>query len=601
MGPGWSKTLAALSLLAGAAGALGGGANAAAAEISIRVGRRIGATAPTFLAHGWEPWTATTAFPLFSDPALLRTLSHLRGQTVRFGGISADFLAYTVDAEVTPPCRFNRPEGRPFSPGGQCPFSTGALDVVLDLCAGAGVGVMFDLNELIGRNCSQPKPPKNEWCGDTPAPWNVAPIIALLQHIEGRSRSGKAAPIALELGNELFAPAHLPRQQAIDDLSTLASLLQEVWGGSDPPPPFFGTGTNDCKRVPNTATIDALASLRNKTGLRTGFSFHSYPGNADTSWNRSVLSSFLLNTTWLRENVMAPATPCLGSLRGPNATASGAMSLPFAVTEAQSMCGGQFEPGAPTTSSFINGFFSIANLGMMAQAGAALVARWGMPQLLNLQPPTPFDPGTVASDFFLYLLYNATVGHSVLNVSGDAASDALVYAHCAKPERFGANGSVTLLAANPSSNAVTLSLNLPALPRLEYVLTAPPAASDPEGGEGGLASHHPVLNGEAGQPLRLGADGSLPALEPRFCSHVGSRQCGAALHSVCGGGSGAACDSCAGREQHRLRLAGCSSSDIRTWCTSQEGSCGQAITLPPQSQGFFVLLAANGPHCAGEA
>ena len=231
MGPGWSKTLAALSLLAGAAGALGGGANAAAAEISIRVGRRIGATAPTFLAHGWEPWTATTAFPLFSDPALLRTLSHLRGQTVRFGGISADWLAYTVDAEVTPPCRFNRPEGRPFSPGGQCPFSTGALDKLLRFLKTAGVGLMIDLNELTGRNCTQwgpsngryNKPGSPEWCGGVTgnstvaaAPWDTKPLKLPLEHIE---RNGIAGIVGVELGNELFAPQHLTPEQSFKDIA----------------------------------------------------------------------------------------------------------------------------------------------------------------------------------------------------------------------------------------------------------------------------------------------------------------------------------------------------------------------------------------------
>ena len=520
-----------LLLLAASSAGSAASTGASSGSVPITVGRRIGTTAKTFLAHGWEPWTATMAFEQFNDPALIATLSHLRGQTIRFGGITADWLAYTINSEVSLACNYNREAGKAFTAGGQCPFSSGALDLVLDLCASAGIGVMFDLNELIGRNCTQPKPPKNEWCGDSPAPWETAPVRAMLAHIEERGRSGKAIPVAFELGNELFAPQHMPRQTAIDDLSTLASLLEEIWVRGDPPP-FFATGTNDCKRVPNTATIDALAAIHNETGLQTGFSFHSYPGNQEASWNKTVLSSFLLNTTWLRTNVMKPATPCLGSLRGANATATGAMSLPFAVTEAQSMCGGTFAEGAATTSSFINGFFSIANLGMMAQAGAALVARWGIPDLLNLRGSGHWDTSTVASDFFLYLIYADTVGHGVLSVSGDKGSDALVYAHCGG-KRFGANGTVTVFAANPSSTAVTLDVSLPSRPRVEWVLTAP---------EGDLASQTLVLNNEKETPLSLGQDGSLPPMEGLFC--------------------GAA-------------------------------DCGAGLTLPPRSQGFFVLLAAQ--------
>jgi hypothetical protein len=48
-------------------------------------------------------------------------------------------------------------------------------------------------------------------------------------------------------------------------------------------------------------------------------------------------------------------------------------------------------------------------------AGVALLARWGIPQLLGLDfrrapAGTPWDPGAVASDLFLYVLYNRTVG-----------------------------------------------------------------------------------------------------------------------------------------------------------------------------------------------
>ena len=251
-------------------------------------------------------------------------------------------------------------------------------------------------------------------------------------------------------------------------------------------------------------------------------------------WNKSDLSSFLLNSSWLRNDVLAEAT-CLASLQ----QVPGAANLPVAVTEAQSMCGGSFEPGAPTTASFINGFFSIANLGQFARVGnVALVARWGIPELLNLHGAAKWDAAGVASDLFLYTIYSRTVGHGVLSVTGDEASDALVYAHCAS-ERFGSNGTVTVFGANPSLEAVSLAVSKPALPRIEYILTAP-------GGD--LASQTPVLNGDEERPLALGPDGSLPPMDGHFCGAEG---------------------------------------------------CADGLVLPPRSQGFFVLLAARADgECA---
>ena len=82
----------------------------------------------------------------------------------------------------------------------------------------------------------------------------------------------------------------------------------------------------------------------------------------------------------------------------------------------------------------------------------------------------PWDPAAVASDLYLYVLYNRTIGRRVLHVSGDETGDALVYAHCAKTGSGNHNnGSVTLMVANPSSVAISLSLSSPALPRLQYL------------------------------------------------------------------------------------------------------------------------------------
>jgi hypothetical protein len=206
-------------------------------------------------------------------------MSHLRGQTVRFGGISADWLTYVVNDMVTPECSFNH--NTPFTPGAvPCPFSTGALDLLLNFFNTSGIQMMFDLNELSGRNCTQenkatPWSPHHEYCGDDPAEWDTTALSMLLQHVHKRGLEGI---IGFELGNELFAPSHLPRETANEDIATLAALFKDVW--SKAPPRLFATGTNDCARNSNNDTMAALL----ETKINSGFSFHSYPGDVKGHW-----------------------------------------------------------------------------------------------------------------------------------------------------------------------------------------------------------------------------------------------------------------------------------------------------------------------------
>eukprot|EP01047_Picozoa_sp_COSAG01_P041988 COSAG01_NODE_3641_length_5838_cov_3.651333_2_plen_1151_part_00 len=527
--------------------------------VAVAVGGSVGTVASSFVAHGWEPWMATQAFSLFDDPAVVTAFGHLRGQTIRFGGITADWLEYVMDRTISAPCTWGQGGRTPFTPDGMCPFSTGAFDALRRFLDRAGVGLLFDLNVLVGRNCTQPEPHQhpdlvtagkgvpNEWCGDNPLPWNTSAVRVLLQHVFGNSnRTGSLARnrfVGFELGNELFAPRHITPQTAAGDIAIAADLLRSVWvageGSPLPPPRMFATGTNDCQHRNNSDTMAAL--LPSKLGMRSGFSWHSYPGNAQTSWNKSDLTSFLLNASWLRHEIISRTAPCLHAWNsGPRA--AGVLA---AVTEAAAMCGyNAIPPGKPTTSSFIHGFFSVAQLGQFAREGIALLARWGIPQLLGLDRRKshpahgmPWDPASVASDLFLYVLYNRTVGRRVLKVSGDENSDALVYAHCSKLGNN--NGSVTLMAANPSATSVKLSLSLPTRPRLEYVLTAP---------HGDLAAHTPVLNGNVAQPLQLATDGSLPRMPALFCAAHG-------------------------------------------------GACEEVITLPSQSWAFVVLLGARSSAC----
>ena len=637
-------------LLAADASATAATASSNTTEFQWRLGARISTTPSTFLSHGWESFQATCAIPLFNNNAFAATISHLAGQTIRVGGISADFMHYIKSANVSAPCEFS--VHQPFTNTGQCMFSTGAFDALLTGLRRAGVSMLFDLNELIGRNCTQavephihrepnydmmssPKPDhQHQYCGDSPLPWDTEPLRMLLTHVRDATAVGEAATatatatataasaslsagggggsssgklVGFELGNELFAPKHLPRDVAVSDIGQLGALFREIW--SDPSqyghiPPLYATGTNDCSSNNNSDILAAVESL--DLPVR-GFSFHNYPGNRQTWWNKSDLASYLLNTSWLRTETLRPVQPCLSAWNaGPRDR-----NVPAFVTEGAAMCGGSFESGAPTTTSFIHGFFSVAQLGQYARAGIGMIARWGIPDLLGTSGlPTPYatwTPALVAHDYWFYILYNTTMGAGVIDtgevlamenddaemnqirnnnqrqqnqnqnqnqngnngnrrdgrsatVASASSSLALVYAHCATPAFGGSrNGSVTLMAANPTASPVILDITgqqHPTLPRLEYVLTPP---------KGNLSAHAPLLNARS-PALVLNPSGALPPMPPVYCSSSSSSSSSS---------------------------NGDSSSDNGV----ENGTCGTKITLPPQSQAFFVLLHAAHKDC----
>ena len=112
-----------------------GHVGASGISICIAAEQAVATTPQHFLAHGWESFQASKALPYLSSPLLFKTFSLLRGQTVRIGGISADFFLYTNSTAVTDACDFRH---KPFTPAGvQCPFSTGAFDSLVDFLEAA--------------------------------------------------------------------------------------------------------------------------------------------------------------------------------------------------------------------------------------------------------------------------------------------------------------------------------------------------------------------------------------------------------------------------------------------------------------------------------
>jgi len=152
----------------------------------------------------------------FENPGFVKAFSYLRGQTIRWGGITADALAYTVDAAVSPGCPYATHKA--FTSTWPCKFSTGRFKKMLMFFKDAGVELMFDLNELTGRNCSQKglKPwQPDEWCGDKPLVWDTKPLRAFLEAIRDEGLVSEGI-MGFELGNELFRPPHLSHETAAE-------------------------------------------------------------------------------------------------------------------------------------------------------------------------------------------------------------------------------------------------------------------------------------------------------------------------------------------------------------------------------------------------
>ena len=464
----------------------------AATRITIAADALAGSTSPHFLAHGYEPFSLWIAMPrILASPSALALLGHLRGATVRIGGITADWVHLVNDTAVSAPCSYAHGAW-----GTVCSVTTGAVAAIVDAFTAAGISTVLDVNELLGRDCAQPSPRgggEAEWCGAAPPALDTRDIAMLVRWAAETGRLGEHAIAGLELGNELFSPPHLSHETAIADAALFARVANASHASGLP---LFAPATNDCARSNNSDIMEALL-LKG-----VGFSWHNYPGG-----NGASGIGFLLNASWLRAHTLGDGVACLAAWNAGGAASLRARGLAMAVTETAAVFG-TTPAGTANTSSFLHGFFTLSNLGQMAREGVDVVARWGLPSLVIAPPAADFSGAwAVAADYWLYVLYAAAVGRGFLAVSGDEVGDALVWAHCSSaPFGGGVNGSVTLLTLNPSDAPIALSLSLPTTPRVAFVLEAP-------GGD--VSTRAPTLNG--GEPLVAGAAGDLPPLQGAYC------------------------------------------------------------------------------------
>ena len=182
-----------------------------------------------------------------------------------------------------------------------------------------------------------------------------------------------------------------------------------------------------------------------------------------------------------------------------------------------------------------DGFFTIASIGGYARAG---VARWARTQITD--PCSTFaliqmKEGEVQWD--VAHDYFLLAIHQQVVGRGVLTTAGDAGSDAAVYAYCGvAPGSVVVTAVNVGNATLALVLaGVVTTPRLEWVFTAP---------GGNLSALAPLLNGNQ-PPLRLAPDGSLPAMPP--------------VEVIAGGAA--------------------------------------ALTMPPLSQAFFVLLASKAPAC----
>jgi len=554
--------------------------------LTIELQSTIATSSPLLSSHGWEAWQMLDSLHTMHNSRAEDIASHLSPSVIRVGGITGDWFRYILDSSIDDENDLIGIDSsqhllKGFWPSAPQNISIGQFYNLTSFMTLSNLSLLFDLNELFGRNCNTTKPgcqSCTDWCGSPPLypPWDMSNVREFLQrlHDDGMAGGAKNALFGFELGNELAG--HLDPAENSADILSLSEMIQTIW--SDVPeserPIFVAPSTDDCyNNYGQTFQI-----MQNVSKAIDAFSYHAYPAGDGHN-----LQDLLLNATWLRSGILTGSNSqqCLDDWNaGPRAA-----GMDLWVTEASSSWNWQgsndppWPPGQPGQNSFMHGFFTLSELGQYAKLGVPVVARWafalgGSFGLLSYAP-SPLDRFDVAADYWVLLAQKQLMGNGVLNVSGDDVdgSNVLVFSQCTLSSalvgehhdislmRHGgsglsvrellafqngngnANGTITIMAVNVGTESTTLSFQaaggngdiIPTTPRLEYVFTPP-------GGDIGSLSS--LLNDNE-TPLRVLPDGSLPSLAARYVDVGGATE----------------------------------------------------LTLPPQSQSFFVLLAAGANAC----
>lgn len=423
-----------------------------------------------FIGFGWEMNAFLEYARLLPDPMFRQLCRNLAPARLRVGGITADWVTYQV-----PPRNSSEqlPDAAPLGgywPPQEKPLPWSNFTALVSFVSEVGWELVFDLNELHGRNC--------HFNGTTHCvgEWDTSNLRTFLTAI----RDHNVGPIqAFELGNELTRSDHINMSTNIADHLVLLDLVKSIWPTNTPP--VVGPSTDICDE-----SFEQF--LESMYGRLEAVTYHSYPGG-DGSGN----ATDLVDPQWLRNSIIledkhANSTECIRMFK--NMQQSRPDTKPRTklwLTETNYSYN-----GVPVLRLFANGFFYLASLGQYAMSGVTLHSRWSLVSYGSFALIHP--DMVVATDYWNVVLYHKTVGTRAF-AAQNLAGDGLVYAYCSKN-----SSRVTLMALNPSNTSIEVAITgLPPFQvHYDYLLTAP-----------SLDSTEVSLNGNN---VSLGKNGQLPSL-----------------------------------------------------------------------------------------
>lgn len=312
--------------------------------------------------------------------------------------------------------------------------------------------------------------------------WAPAQARALIDYT--RAEHGRLA--AVEFMNEPTLAVNQGAPQDYDagkfarDVAILRILLRQ----ESPDTLLLGPGgTGEGRPVKLPRNFISSEAMLEATGpVFDGFSYHFYGAASRrcTAHGRGqgITMDQVLSPQWLSRTDQVEAF--YAGLRDRYLPGK-----PIWLTEtAEAACGGD-----TFAAQFADTFRFVNQLGTLARKGVKVV----MHNTLAASDYGLIDQTTLAPrpNYWAAVLWNRTMGTTVLDAGIRNEGALRIYAHCARHER----GGVTLVALNTGPEERTLPLPVPGE---RFTLTAP-----------GLASTEILLNGSE---LKARADGSLPPL-----------------------------------------------------------------------------------------
>jgi hypothetical protein len=396
----------------------------------------------------------------FARPRLRYLASQLAPAYLRIGGTDADRVVYDLDGQAPP------------APAGAYKLSRARWDAVNHFALDLDFRIIFTLNAgALARKAD--------------GRWNPASAKPLLAD----ARAHNYPVDVWELGNELNVYPLLhnqylsPRGYA-DDVQVARWMVDEVTpqarlaGPAVAFWPVVGEGLPFAKRF-----------MKEGGRLLDIITWHYYPEQSfrcPVATNRAHAGQMLRPRELQDVERWAGFVESLRTQYGPTAEA-------WLGETGGAQCGGEPE----LSDRFGSSLWWVDELGRMARRGQRVVVR----QTLSGGDYGLIDDKTLAPnpDYWASLLWRRLMGTTVLAVSTNTPTAVQAYAHC----QAGVSGAVSMALVNVHPSQA-IKVDLPPLGETAEVYLV---QAD------GLRAKEVALNGV---PLQLGADGTLPALEPRL-------------------------------------------------------------------------------------